>query len=945
MATKKKLLQAAAGSAGGGGLDVNEVFSTYLHTGTGATKSIVNGIDLAGEGGLVWSKGRSSSRANRLIDTERGVNKALRSDHTSSEETYTDTLTSFNSDGFSLGADASSDSFNRSGDTYATWAFRKAPLFFDVQKWSGTGAGNRYISHDLEAEPGCILVKSSTDYGSDWVVYHKDADGDINLNTTEGQKYLAATSVSLPSSDYNGITYNPTNNSLVTGRLYKYNGTANAISYSSNGGTTWTNKSTGISGSASNLLNMSYANGYHYLAVHDNGGTNTYKLLYSADGSSWAVGISMSTNTSWGPVRYAKNLGIYFVTTQNAGYYWTSTNGTSWTQRNFPSGVSNMKGAASGDVLVAFKNGTSSTYYTSTDGINWTSRANPFGNAYMYVASSNGDANNDNSVILINSYNSSPSYSYDGVNWSGAGYLGSAGNSTFSDVMHYANGWYAFENGNGNLMRTNLGSKTQIASLSSMSYAAEDHFGSVHTGTLSKISASKSISAASASSFAVNNNINNSGEDYVSYLFAANNGDGEFGPSGDADVIKCGGYTGNGSTGQSVDLGFEPQWLLLKDLTGQYENWIIIDNMRGWNADNNNNSSGDFKKLWPDATTSEGGAFGVNISPTGFDLTSGSASVNASGNDYIWVAIRRGSMSVPSDGSEVFSIDAATQDTSAETQSLSGYDSGWFFQRSTSEGRSAQRILPNRIDFRTGQFASLYWNAGLDNSEGKYFATTSDPSINYFLKRAPGFFDHLAYKGTGSVTTHVHNLTVTPEMMWVRKLNTSSADAMVYHKDLSANTDIRLNTDAPSTNANLWNNTRPTDVSFTVGTDGNTNDSGNEYFYAMLFASVSGVSKVGSYTGNGSSQAINCGFGSGARFVLIRRADAGGYNSTVRWYIWDATRGITGGSNPRVNFYRETTSEFSDGSISPQSSGFTVNEISATNINVSGASYIFYAIS
>ena len=72
MATKKKMLQAAAGNAGGAGLDVDEVFSTYLYDGNGYTQTITNGIDLAGEGGLVWIKQRDGSAIHGLVDTERG---------------------------------------------------------------------------------------------------------------------------------------------------------------------------------------------------------------------------------------------------------------------------------------------------------------------------------------------------------------------------------------------------------------------------------------------------------------------------------------------------------------------------------------------------------------------------------------------------------------------------------------------------------------------------------------------------------------------------------------------------------------------------------------------------------------------------------------------------------------------------------------------------------
>ena len=74
MASKKKLLQAAAGAAGGAGLDVDEVFSTYLYDGDGSSsRTITNGIDLSGEGGLVWVKSRSNAYNHFLLDKRKEV--------------------------------------------------------------------------------------------------------------------------------------------------------------------------------------------------------------------------------------------------------------------------------------------------------------------------------------------------------------------------------------------------------------------------------------------------------------------------------------------------------------------------------------------------------------------------------------------------------------------------------------------------------------------------------------------------------------------------------------------------------------------------------------------------------------------------------------------------------------------------------------------------------
>ena len=110
-------------------------------------------------------------------------------------------------------------------------------------------------------------------------------------------------------------------------------------------------------------------------------------------------------------------------------------------------------------------------------------------------------------------------------------------------------------------------------------------------------------------------------------------------------------------------------------------------------------------------------------------------------------------------------------------------------------------------------------------------------------------------------------------------------------------------------------------------------------YVAYLFASCPGVSKVGSYTGNGSSQTINCGFTGGARFVLIKRTD-----STGAWYVWDSARGIVAGNDPYLLLNSTAAEVATDDSLDTNSTGFIVNQDAATNINVSSASYIFLAI-
>ena len=106
-----------------------------------------------------------------------------------------------------------------------------------------------------------------------------------------------------------------------------------------------------------------------------------------------------------------------------------------------------------------------------------------------------------------------------------------------------------------------------------------------------------------------------------------------------------------------------------------------------------------------------------------------------------------------------------------------------------------------------------------------------------------------------------------------------------------------------------------------------------------LFATLAGISKVGSYTGNGTSQTINCGFSTGARFILIKRTDA-----TGDWYVWDSVRGIVAANDPHLSLNTAAAEVTTDDSVDPDASGFIVNQNTATNINVNSGQYIFLAI-
>ena len=171
-------------------LYVDDVSSAYTYTGNGSIQTITNGINLAGKGGMVWTKRRNAVVNNVLTDTERGAGQTLYSDSPLANQDYgANGLTAFNSNGFSL---ADKGEWNGSSMPYISWTFRKAPKFFDVMTYIGNGA-NRTIAHNLGQEVGLMLVKR-TDTSSDWQVYHRSLASTeyLRINSTGAKATNAA---------------------------------------------------------------------------------------------------------------------------------------------------------------------------------------------------------------------------------------------------------------------------------------------------------------------------------------------------------------------------------------------------------------------------------------------------------------------------------------------------------------------------------------------------------------------------------------------------------------------------------------------------------------------------------------------------------------------------------------------------------------------------------
>ena len=429
---------------------------------------------------------------------------------------------------------------------------------------------------------------------------------------------------------------------------------------------------------------------------------------------------------------------------------------------------------------------------------------------------------------------------------------------------------------------------------------------------------------------------NVNGATYVAYLFAHDAGG--FGDSGNDSVVKCGSFVGTGPVGGQLEsLGWEPQWLLIKRVDSTSD-WEIYDSMRGF-LNGSQVNSGDDARLRANLSNAEDSWYLGWPTSTGFQY-------DRTGT-YIYIAIRRGPMKTPTDATKVYT--AALVNSSASTQSV---EAGFPVDLVIKDYRNVvngamwfDRIRGLNIPPNPRLMSSVTNAEGNTNDiNGAYQTGVTEAgvgvgytSVDWFFRRAPGFFDVVAYTGTGANRTVSHNLGVIPELMIVKN-RTTATEWGVWSTPLGLDGRLQLNTTSASSVLSEYWSALPTASVFSVGVYAAVNQT-SANFIAYLFASCPGVSKVFNYTGTGTTLQVNCGFTAGARFVMIKRTD-----STGDWYVWDTARGIVSGNDPYVLMNSSAAEVTSTDYIDPYSAGFEISSTAPAAINASGGSFIFLAI-
>ena len=836
------------------------------------------------------------------------------------------------------GASASGISVSSSGNVYISgYADTGSGLYYGMVakiNTSGTLVWQRSLSINYDSYD-CIDIDSSEN------VY---AGGTFNQYATPyGVFAMYNSSGTIQWQRQLGNSIYPTAIAVDTSNnIYVGCNTGDIIKYNSSGTIIWWQKiNFGITSlSANNATYLYVGTTGAYLTLLQNGTTSSGAVFNS---SSSTISLTTTSNTDSTATGTDAASGSTFSTSSFTDAAGTLTNAS----QTSAYAVSTQSAVTSGAGLVWIKSRSAATDHKLTDSVRGATKAlisnttaaqttdttglTAFG-ATGFTIGANANYNTSAATYVSWTFRKQPKF-FDVVTYTGTGSnttvahnLGSVPGCIIVKRTDTSGNWQVYHNG-----LTSAAYSIQLNSTAAQASATTVWNSTAPTSTVFSVG--------------TNADVNASGGTYVAYLFAHNAGG--FGLTGTDNVITCGSYTGDGSNGQSVSLGYEPQWLLIKR-TDTANSWFLQDNMRPFSVTAT-------EWLQPNTANAEsaGGVAYVSPTATGFTFTSGGSSAyNASGGTYIYIAIRRGPMKVPTDATKVFAPALRTGTNGNTTTTTAGFPVDLFFTL----GKNGSSNYPQSFDDRLRGTTTLYaYSTQAESTSGSTdflnFATESGVNLTYnvadlnnspgsytdnYFVRSPSFFDEVCFNNASTGNTFNHNLGVTPEFM-IAKVRSGFADAWYcYHKDLGATKYIVLNTTAASvTNSGPWNNTAPTNTLFTVGGYLTT---ASYVWYG--FATCAGVSKVGSYTGNGTGQSISCGFGaSGARFILIKRTD-----STGNWYYFNSADGLTSSSSPYILVNQTVAYTTGNNGVYASAGGFTLGATAVTTTNIATASYIFLAI-
>jgi hypothetical protein len=850
-----------------------EGFSTVTYTGNGLTSQSVEGVGF--EPDFIWIKHRSGSGWHRLQNTVVGINKLLYSNSTTSEATneVNGYVSSTDANGFTL-ADPSTNGagVNGSGQNYVAWCWdagsgsatsntdgsitstvkANTAKGFSIVSYTGTGA-NATVGHGLSSAPEIIIPKNR-DYvsGTHWDIYASPigAGNILRLNSTLASTASAPNwnSTAPTSSVFTVGTSNSTNRSgdgYIAYCFHSVSGYSSIGSYTGTGAAG--NSITGLGFKPAWLMYKRSDSTGNWI-IHDNtrvveddknkrlypNVTNAEQTVSPHDVTFDSDGFTMNTVGNDGNASGGTYIYMAFADTRDATFFGdTSGNSNNWT----PNALNNT------DVLP-------DSPVTGGNFASW----NPISQQTSSTTFSEG---NLKALIPASTANGKamPTMGVSSGKWYWEYYYSvSNGNYLYvgiTDPSAYTNNSYWIRGSDGETFKYENGTNSTGS-------------GTTHRHTQG---------------------------DIIQVAFDADNGKWYVGKNGtwsfSGDPVAGTGYVHNnivsGEYGPfaSNATSSNTQTTILN--TGADSSFAGNATPQG-NTDSN--GVGDFYYAPPSGflalTTSNLPAATITAPDEYFNTvlytgTGATRSVTGVGfqPDWIWTKAR-------SNASNHNLIDAVrgtnklllsdVSDAEYTQTIIDSFDSDGFTTSSSASG----------INLSGYTYVAWNWlasNNTVSNTDGSITSTVS-------ANQTAGF-SVVGYTGTGANATVGHGLSSAPEMIIVKN-RTSALGWPVYHSANGATKFMQLEiTNAVQTASTVWQDTTPTSSVFSVGTSTYVNQSSSN-FIAYCFAEIEGYSKIGSYTGNGSTNGtfVHCGFR--PAWVMFKRTD-----TTGNWWMIDSKRDIT----------------------------------------------------
>ena len=879
------LTAAAAGLA-----TANQGFDVATYTGNGGTQSISS---LAFQPDFVWIKCRSIAHSNHVFDSVRGATKHLFTNNTLGEVTSTNFLTSFDSDGFSLGTD---NSVNQNSSTFVAWCWKaggtassntdgtitsqvsaSTDYGFSIVSWTGNQTDGASVGHGLGSVPKLILAKSRADSTYEWITLHETPGTSSgfsagNLNTTDSivdisngsrkcQSWHAAPTSSVFSLGIDGSSWDGTLNKSEAYIAYVWSEVAGFSKFGSySGGTNPKTITTGFKPA--------------FLLIKRSDGSNEWVIIDSKRGGTKKLSPSLGVVENDGT--YLGGDSANTVEFLSDGFKLTSTN--------------------------AETNGSGQTHIYAA----YASKPSGEGVDSLVDTPTNGDTASD----------------------TGAGGEITGNYATLNPLIGTPGELLTYSNGNLECAaNASSGNSHRMSSQSTIGVSA----GKFYWEYSSMVNSLPGV----AIDFGVANS-NIPGETMI-YNYA-----GTWYNQGSATAPSNGAsWTSSDVIGVALNMD-DKELTFYKNGVAQGTFTGLVDKKyfaaRYQDSSGSNSSSifnfGQRAFAYPlsgykslntanlSSTIADGSKYFDTKLWTGNGSTQTISGLNYS-PDFIWHKIRS-----ISGGSQLYDSVRGTSkrlrsDSTAAESTLNGVTAfnsdGWTMTAGNNNNES---------------YVSWAWDGGTST------VTNNDGSIATQVRAsAASGFSIIKYTGNNtSGATVGHGLNAAPEFAIFRQIAVSN-DWSVYSKAAGATGYLRINlTDAFTTTSGQFNNTDPNSSVITLGGDHNVNGPSNEII-CYAFAPVEGYSAMGSFEGNGNSSGPFIYTGFKPSWIIIKNID--NYGSGYDWFIFDSKRDTYNTSDAILKANLADSESDSD-SVDILSNGFKLRA-TTNGINLNAHTHVYLA--